>query len=115
MVQAVNRFGRKLHASDVGIFFFAVHGMQIDGRNFLIPVESKVATESDVEFEAMHAGRILGKMEEAGNKLNIVILDACRDNPFKRSFRTQKQGLAQMDTPHRVHYCLCHLARECSC
>ncbi|MCF8108302.1 MAG: SUMF1/EgtB/PvdO family nonheme iron enzyme [Desulfohalobiaceae bacterium] len=73
--------------------------MQISGRNFLIPVGAVVKSESDVEFEAVHAGRVLGKMEEADNKLNIVILDACRDNPFKRSFRTNKQGLAQMDAP----------------
>ncbi len=99
MVKAVNKFGRKLHKSEVGVFFFAGHGMQIDGRNFLIPVQANVESESDVEFEAMHAGRILGKMEEAENKLNIVILDACRNNPFERSFRTKKQGLAQMDAP----------------
>ena len=99
MVKAVNTFGKKLHKSDVGIFFYAGHGMQIQGRNFLIPVGARVKSESDVEFEGVHAGRILGKMEEADNKLNIVILDACRDNPFKRSFRMSEKGLAQMNAP----------------
>ncbi len=62
-------------------------------------MDAHVTTETDVQFEAVDAGRVLGKMREAGNKLNIVILDACLDNPFKRSFRTDKKGLAQMDAP----------------
>lgn len=60
----------------------------------------ELITATDVEFEAVHAGRLLGKMRAAGNRLNIVILDACRDNPFKRSFRSAEQGLAKMDAPH---------------
>ena len=99
MVQAVNDFGEKLKGADVGLFYFAGHGMQIKGRNFLIPVDAKLGSETDVEYEAVDAGRVLGKMESAGNKLNIVILDACRDNPFARSFRSVQKGLAQMDAP----------------
>ena len=99
MVNTVNTFGQKLKRSDVGIFFYAGHAMQINGRNYLIPVKARVASESDVEFEAFDAGRVLGKMHEAENRLNIIILDACRDNPFSRSFRTDKKGLAQMDAP----------------
>ena len=99
MVNTVNMFGQKLKRSDVGIFFYAGHAMQINGRNYLIPVKARVASESDVEFEAFDAGRVLGKMHEAENRLNIIILDACRDNPFSRSFRTDKKGLAQMDAP----------------
>lgn len=99
MILAVDQFARKLQGAEVGLFYFAGHGMQIHGRNYLIPVRSHVSSESDVQFEAMDAGRVLGKMQEAGNKLNIVILDACRDNPFKRSFRTENVGLAQMDAP----------------
>jgi hypothetical protein len=68
-------------------------------NNLLIPVDAEVHSESDVEYEAVDAGRILGKMKEAGNKLNIVIFDACRNNPFARSFRSSSQGLAKMDAP----------------
>ncbi|CAB1058396.1 hypothetical protein D1BOALGB6SA_3152, partial [Olavius sp. associated proteobacterium Delta 1] len=50
-------------------------------------------------FEGVAAGRILGKMEAAGSRVNIIILDACRDNPYKRSFRSAGQGLARMDAP----------------
>jgi hypothetical protein len=99
MILAVDEFASRLRDAEIGVFYFAGHGMQIHGRNYLIPVKAHVTSETDVQFEAMDAGRVLGKMQEAGNKLNIVILDACRDNPFKRSFRTETVGLAQMDAP----------------
>ena len=73
MVEAIDKFDAKLRKSEVGLFYFAGHGMQIKGRNYLIPVGVRVSSETDVEFEAVDAGRILGKMEEAGNKLNIVV------------------------------------------
>lgn len=99
MEQAIREFGRRLRKGGVGLFYFAGHGIQVNGRNYLIPVDAEIETESDVKFEAVDAGRVLGKMEDAGNDLNIVILDACRDNPFARSFRTSTYGLAHMDAP----------------
>ena len=99
IVKALNLFGQKLTRSEIGIFFFAGHGVQVNNRNFLIPLNSQIQSESDVEFEGIHAGRVLGKMENAGNRLNIVILDACRNNPFKKNFRSSVQGLAKMDAP----------------
>jgi len=99
MILAVDEFAMRLRDAEIGVFYFAGHGMQIHGRNYLIPVKAHVTSETDVQFEAMDAGRVLGKMQDAGNKLNIVILDACRDNPFTRSFRTETVGLAQMDAP----------------
>ena len=60
---------------------------------------AKVAGEADVEYEAVDAGRVLAKMDTAGNGMNIVILDACRNNPFARSFRAANNGLATMDAP----------------
>jgi len=100
MENAISRFGRQLRKQGgVGLFYFAGHGIQVNGRNYLIPIDAEIETESDVRFEAVDAGRVLGKMEDAGNDLNIVILDACRDNPFARSFRTSSKGLARMDAP----------------
>jgi len=99
MVLAIDEFYKRLKRADVGVFYFAGHGMQIQGVNYLIPVKAYVTSETDIQWEAVPAGKVLGKMYEAGNKLNIVILDACRDNPFKRSFRTESKGLAQMDAP----------------
>ncbi|UCD32626.1 MAG: caspase family protein, partial [Desulfobacterales bacterium] len=99
MERAIRKFGKQLRNGGAGLFYFAGHGIQVKGRNYLIPVDAEIETESDVRFEAVDAGRVLGKMDDAGNALNIVILDACRDNPFSRSFRTSNQGLARMDAP----------------
>ncbi|TIH18475.1 caspase family protein [Marinifilum sp. JC120] len=99
MEQAMDRFYASLQKGGVGLFYYAGHGMQVGGRNYLIPVDATVKSESDVRYECLDAGRILGKMEDAGNALNIVILDACRNNPFARSFRSAQRGLARMDAP----------------
>lgn len=99
MGTVIREFGRRLRNGGVGLFYFAGHGMQLNGRNYLIPVDAKIESESDVVYESVDAGRVLGKMKDAGNELNIVILDACRDNPFARSFRSSIRGLARMDAP----------------
>ncbi|MCX5821155.1 MAG: caspase family protein [Deltaproteobacteria bacterium] len=91
---AVREFGRSLARSDVGLFFFAGHGIQTGGSNYLIPVGARIEKEEDVRFEAIDAGRILSEMDHANNGLNIVLLDACRNNPFARSFRSESRGLA---------------------
>ncbi|MGV7224113.1 MAG: caspase family protein [Nitrospinales bacterium] len=99
MERAIRKLGEQLRNGGTGLFYFAGHGIQINGRNYLIPVDAEIETESDVRFEAVDAGRVLGKMEDAKNEMNIVVLDACRDNPFSRSFRTSNRGLARMDAP----------------
>jgi len=99
MEQAVREFGAKLKQGGLGLFYYAGHGVQVAGENYLIPVDTKIDAEADVKFGALNAGMALARMEDAGNDLNIVILDACRTNPFARSFRTAEQGLARMDAP----------------
>jgi caspase domain-containing protein len=97
---ALRDFGDRLKKrGGVGLFFFAGHGMQVKGRNYLIPVTAQIEREDEVEFESLDANLVLEKMDSAGNRFNIVILDACRNNPFARSFRSSTQGLAQMDAP----------------
>ena len=99
MEEAVRAFGVKLKDGGLGLFYFAGHGVQVAGENYLLPVDTKVEAEADVKFGALNAGMTLARMEDAGNDMNIVILDACRTNPFARSFRTAEQGLARMDAP----------------
>jgi uncharacterized caspase-like protein len=99
MIEEINSFGRKLRQADVGLFYYAGHGVQVKGHNYLIPTDAVLDSEADVEFEAIDLGRILGKMEDSSCPLNIVILDACRDNPFARSFRSAAKGLALVDAP----------------
>jgi len=99
MVLAINKFGKNLKSNDVGLFYYSGHGMQVNGRNYLIPIDANVESEGDVEFESVDAGRLLSKMNEAENRVNIVILDACRNNPFKRRFRSSNRGLARINAP----------------
>ncbi len=99
MEAAVRDFGKTLRQGGVGLFYFAGHGVQVGGENFLVPVNAVIASESDVKFGCLNAGLVLGKMEDAGNGLNVIILDACRNNPFARSFRSAELGLAKMDAP----------------
>ena len=99
MKESIRRFGKKLRSGGVGLFYFAGHGIQVKGYNFLIPIGADIESEADVEYEAIDAGRVLAQMENAENDLNIIILDACRDNPFARNFRSSSSGLAKMDAP----------------
>lgn len=99
MLAALRDFGSRLKDSSAGLFYFAGHGMQIKGRNFLIPVGADIQREDEVAYQSLDAQAVLDKMESAGNGTNLMILDACRNNPFARSFRSASQGLAQMDAP----------------
>ncbi|MBF0225566.1 MAG: caspase family protein [Desulfobacterales bacterium] len=97
--KAIDEFGVKLKIADIGLFFYAGHGMQINGANYIIPIGAYITNENDVELEGVDVRRILGRMEVAENDVNLIFLDACRDNPFKRSFRSTAAGLAKMDAP----------------
>ena len=100
MDQAIRKFGVDLRGSNgVGLFFYAGHGMQIDGENYLLPTDINPSNEFDVAYDAVPVGKLLGQMQVAENKMNIVILDACRNNPFARSFRSSSKGLAQVVAP----------------
>jgi len=96
--QAVREFKQKLKQGGIGLFFYAGHGMQINGTNYLIPLGSKFQSKADVEFDAVKLNWILAELEEAGNSVNLILLDACRDNPF-RDFRGGSQGLAESSVP----------------
>jgi len=102
LLAALREFGSRLKdggPGTAGLFYFAGHGMQIRGRNFLIPIGANIEHEDELAYQALDAQAVMDKMESAGNGTNIVILDACRNNPFVRSFRSARQGLAQMDAP----------------
>jgi uncharacterized caspase-like protein len=99
MRRAIRAFGDELAAGGVGLFYYAGHGMQVRGKNYLIPVNADIEREDEVEDQAVDANLVLTKMDSAKNSLNLMILDACRNNPFARAFRSAAQGLAQMDAP----------------
>jgi uncharacterized caspase-like protein len=94
MLEAIEDFGNTLKRGGTGLFYYAGHGVQVGGANYLLPIGTRINKEVDVRYEAVDVGRILTEMETANNGLNIVILDACRDNPFGRSFRSSARGLS---------------------
>ncbi|MFQ5570947.1 MAG: caspase family protein [Rhodothermales bacterium] len=98
MDEAISSFTQRLFGAEVGLFFFAGHGVQVDGQNFLVPVDANIRQASQVKYRAVHAGEVLESMEEAGSALNIMILDACRNNPF-RGWRSGGGGLSAMNGP----------------
>lgn len=79
---AIQKFSVTLQGSDVGMFYYAGHGVQVRGSNFLVPVSANPTREADVDFQMVDVNLVLRQMESAGTKLNLVILDACRNNPF---------------------------------
>ncbi|MCI0665213.1 MAG: caspase family protein, partial [Acidobacteria bacterium] len=99
MKRAIRAFGEKLRKSAVGLFYYAGHGVQVKGQNYMIPVGAVIDKEEEVEYEGVDVGLLLAQMENAGNRVNIVILDACRNNPFARSFRSATRGLAVVSAP----------------
>lgn len=99
MKKAVREFGMKLKTGGTALFYYSGHGMQVNGFNYLIPTQAVMHIEQEIEYEALDMGFILAYMESAKSSVNIVILDACRNNPFSRSFRDTKQGLSTMVAP----------------
>ena len=99
MRRAVAEFGEKLQEGGVGLFYYSGHGMQVNGRNYLIPVDAEIRSEAYVSAEALDVDAVLGQLDGARSRVNIVILDACRNNPFARRFRSATRGLAFMQAP----------------
>ena len=95
MRKVLKQFSSKIRKGGVGFFYFSGHGMEVDSQNYLIPIDAKIDEESDVPDEAISLGKITRRMQNAKNRLNIVVLDACRNNPFKRAVGTG--GLAQSE------------------
>jgi tetratricopeptide (TPR) repeat protein len=101
--QQVNAFLRKASTARVALFFYAGHGMQIDGQNYLIPVDSKLSVSTDLSYEALELAKILnGLYDEA--RANIVILDACRDNPLAEAGKKGAGGSSGLAAVSTVGY-----------
>ncbi len=99
MHRALREFGDRLSRETLGLFFFAGHGVQVRGRNYLLPVDADIGREDEVAFNALDLQAVLEKMDSARNHTNLIILDACRNNPFASKFKLANSGLAQIDAP----------------
>lgn len=98
MNHAIAEFGQKLNADTAALFFYAGHGLQVKGKNYIVPVDAQISGEAAVRAETVDMDTVMDQLNVSS--LSIVILDACRNNPFERSFRKLGGGgLAQMDAP----------------
>jgi len=102
MMQAISRLGQRLTIAgrgSTGLFYYAGHGMQSRGVNYLIPVGAAITREADIDLEAVVADSVLGQMKGAGASPNIVILDACRNMAIASIVRNGTCGLARIGAP----------------
>ena len=99
MRSAVRNFGDRLINSDGGLVYYSGHGIESKGRNYFIPVDTDIQRDDEIADQGLDVSLILDKMTTAGKGVNILIVDACRNDPFSRSFRSTSKGLAAMDAP----------------
>lgn len=100
MMEMIRTFGGVLAKhKGVGLFYFAGHGAQLAWRNYLIPVDAQIKNVADIGAEAIDMDTLLETMTRARNPMNLIILDACRDNPFGGNVALQQKGLSQIDAP----------------
>jgi len=92
MEQAIREFSRELPKYNVTLFYYAGHGVQVDGTNYIIPVDATLNEKSDCKYEAISINFVVEEFEKYPNNVNIVILDACRNNPFRSWARGGERG-----------------------
>lgn len=100
MRQAFTEFARRLRQPDaVGVFYYAGHGVQVSGQNYLIPIGADITAEGEVALQAINLSELLASMRSAASRINIAILDACRNNPYESQVRSIARGLAPVSAP----------------
>ena len=99
MQRAIGQFSNKLGEDAISLFYYAGHGLQVSGHNYLVPIDAEISTEQTVRLEAIDVDAVIDQMSMAKSRVNLVILDACRNNPFERRFRSVGGGLASIEAP----------------
>ncbi len=100
MMDAIRAYGEDLARSKaVGVFYFAGHGVQFAWRNYLLPTDARVSRMEELQASGVDVNSVIESIARAANPMNVIILDACRENPFGRDFRVEQKGLSQLDAP----------------
>jgi uncharacterized caspase-like protein len=94
MYQLFEQFGSDIRGADIALYYYSGHGVQAEGENFLIPIGADIGLASDVEIEGVQLQRLIGRMNAGGAGTNVIILDACRNNPFPQASKGMEKGLA---------------------
>ena len=90
--EAVEAFSRRLGPGEIGLFYYSDHGVQVDGENYLVPINAQLSRQSDAQYDAIPLGKVINAVESTRATAKIIILDACRDNPFYRRWRSTARG-----------------------
>jgi uncharacterized caspase-like protein len=99
MREAIREFGNEINSGGVGLFYYSGHGLQVDGVNYLIPIDADIELKAEVPEECISANGVLKVMEYSKNRINVIILDACRNNPYRSFTRSDEKGITRMDPP----------------
>jgi uncharacterized caspase-like protein len=99
MIDAIREFGTAMDGAKAALFFYAGHAMQFKDRNYLVPIDAAMGSQEDVTFFSVEVAQVFDRMEKARTQSNIIVLDACRDNPFAGTFQLTSAGLAQINAP----------------
>ncbi len=100
MIESIERTSKALAGKQgIGMLFYAGHGLQLDWRNYMVPIDAKLASAADVPKQAVDIEQVMTTFKSAGNRMNIVVLDACRDDPFANGKTSSGKGLAPLDAP----------------
>lgn len=100
LIDAIRNYVRAMEQKKaVGLFYFAGHGVQLAWRNYMLPIDAVIDRIDDVGKQSVDIARLMEGLTKAGNPMNVIILDACRENPFGKDFRVEHKGLSQMDAP----------------
>lgn len=95
MLELIREFGRQIKLGGIGFFYFSGHGVQVNKENYIIPITDALEYEDDAETEAINVDVVAKEMQSAGNRLNILVLDACRNNELRKRGRNIEQGLTE--------------------
>ncbi len=99
MQDAIIKYFQLLKGNAVGMVYYSGHGLQVDGMNYLVPVMADPKIKADLEDQCLNMDYVMSAIAEAGNALNIFVLDACRNNPFKGFTRSTEKGLTMVAAP----------------
>ena len=101
----LNNWYNTIEGNDMAVFYFAGHGMEVNGENYLVPIDAELNSQTDVQYNTLNVNQVLGNMDEKRVGMKLLILDACRDNPFKRGWSrgSDEKGLAQMRAPRGTY------------
>lgn len=103
---AIQAYSERISKSKaVGLFYYAGHGVQLAWRNYLVPVDANIDRVDDIPKQTFELNNMLQALNKAQNRMNIIILDACRDNPFGKKLPTEQKGLSQFDAPNNSLLC----------